>query len=161
MWELGFGVSTAIPSGIATRPLFKERMVLACRVGHPLTQRARMTIKDLGDTPFIAFTYERFTQNAINTYFSRHAFVPNTCMEAASIDVLLQVAGGTDAVGFVPEFFVAAYSGVELATNMERPPTRNVVMLSLAKASVSIAAREFRKIIVAHADALKKRNVAR
>ena len=158
--ELGFGVSTSVPSGIVTRPLFKERLALACRVGHPFAQGKKINIKELGDTPYVSFPYERFTQNAINTYFKRHAIAPNTCMEAPSIDVMLQVIASTDAVGFVPELFLIGQNGIGYSTSLERIPTRNVAMLSLAKASISAAAREFRKIVAAQADGAKKRFVA-
>ncbi len=158
--EIGFGVNTSIPSSLVAKPLYREPLVLAYRSGHPLTQLKSIEMKDVGDTPFISFGYERFTQNAINSFFKRNSFVPNVCLDAPSIDVLFDVVCRTDAVAMVPRHFAISRSDIEFYGKLVRPPTRSVALLSAARYHVSVASSEFRKVAMTKVNAMKKEAAA-
>ena len=158
--EVGFGVNTSIPSSLVGKPLYREPLVLAYRAGHPLAGLDSIEMKDVGNTPFVSFGYERFTQNAINGFFKRNGFLPNVCLDAPSIDVLFDVLSRTDAVALAPRHFVASRSDIEFYENLVRPPTRSVALLSAARYHVSVASNEFRKVVMTEANAMKKETAA-
>ncbi|MEM6495621.1 MAG: LysR substrate-binding domain-containing protein [Pseudomonadota bacterium] len=153
--ELGFGVNSAIPNGITAQELFKEDLVLAFGATNPLSQQTVITAKDLDGPAFVEFGYERLTHNSINKFFERNALAPHYGMKAPSISALLQVLTQTDMVGLVPESYSTMQNESLRFQELDRPPSRNIAMLYLAKATASAASREFRKTVVSEAKRLK------
>lgn len=158
--EIGFGVNTSIPSSLVAKPLYREPLVLAFRSSHPFARLKSIEMKDVGNTPFISFGYERFTQNAINSFFKRNSFLPNVCLDAPSIDVLFDVVCRTDAVALVPQHFVTSRPDLAYYGKLARPPTRSVALLSAARYHVSVASTQFRKVVMTEANAMKKETSA-
>ncbi len=153
--ELGFGVNSAIPNGITARDLFKENLVLAFSAANPLSKQTVVSGRDLNRLPFVEFGYERLTHNSINKFFERNSVTPQYCMKAPSISALLQVISQTEMVGLVPESYsTMQYDNVSFQ-KLDRPPSRNIAMLHLAKATASAASREFRKTILTQAKRMK------
>lgn len=153
--ELGFGVNSAIPNGITAQELFKENLVLAFGAANSLAKQTMVSAKDLAGLPFVEFGYERLTHNSINKFFERNSVTPRYCMKAPSISALLQVISATDMVGLVPESYSAMQHDKLHFHKLDRPPSRAIAMLYLAKATASVASREFRNTIALEAKRMK------
>lgn len=91
--EIDIGI-VAYPTEMARLelvPFFSDKLVLVCRKDHPLTEKKKLSLKDLEGQSFVQFSEDVPTRRAIDTIMSDHDISVNVRMECDNIEVLKQM----------------------------------------------------------------------
>ena len=104
-------------TGLIHEVLFRDRVCLAARRGHPLARRGRLSAKDLGDVPwFVPFPYVQYRDEMQAIFRKIDIAAPTNLVEASwniAADYLLQ----SDAVSILPYNLIA--EGLESGALLE------------------------------------------
>ncbi len=89
-------------------PLARETLMLVVRSVHPLASRARITLRELIDWPWVAAAYQQSRRACCSRKNSRvrELATPVNLTECASIFATLQLLENYDAVAMLPESVV-------------------------------------------------------
>lgn len=86
--------------------LQKDEIILVFHPEHPLSQRQRISIKDLAHMPLILFKRETLDWILINNAITKAISSPNIVMEIDSIEGAKQMVQNNIGVSFLPRFCI-------------------------------------------------------
>jgi DNA-binding transcriptional LysR family regulator len=87
-------------------PLMKDELVLVASPKHPLTQKKKIHIRDLGNESFIAHTVASRSRHRVVEAFRSSDTPLNITMEVAMIETIKKLIAMNLGIGFVPEMCV-------------------------------------------------------
>jgi DNA-binding transcriptional LysR family regulator len=95
-----------LPDGFVSKPLFKSRMIVICRTGHPLRSRGKASMEDLAQYGRIGFVddYE-FDRNAKRA-LGRHAQHLKPIVQTASMSIMFGLLSATDCFAIVADMLL-------------------------------------------------------
>ena len=114
---IGAAGSSQQMTGLLHEVLFRERVCLTARRGHPLSRRGRVGVEDLGEQPwFIPFPYVQFRDEMQSIFRKNNISAPKNLVEA-SWNIATDYLQRSDAISILPLNLIA--EGLEDGTLIE------------------------------------------
>ncbi len=149
--------------GIVTLPLFNPRLtseslviredVAICSPFHPLSQKSRISLKDLSEYPLLLLDRGSNTRTHVDRLFNKENINPKIVMELGSIEVIKKLVQLDFGISIVP--LIALYT--EIKENrlkairiFNKSECRELGIIYPVKGIYSPAAKEFIRILKNH-----------
>ncbi len=100
--DLGLVAFPIRRKGLIVESFWRDKLVLICPPGHPLSERRRIRFRDLSGEKFIAFEPDQPTTKAINRRFQEAGVVVRLAMEFDNIETVKRAVEIENAVSIVP-----------------------------------------------------------
>jgi DNA-binding transcriptional LysR family regulator len=91
--EIGLVLNPPIRDTIASREVFRDRIVAAFAPSHPLAKRKIVSLRELAEFPFVLTETSFGLRQQIDRMFARHAFQPQVFCVTNSLALVKGVAG--------------------------------------------------------------------
>jgi DNA-binding transcriptional LysR family regulator len=142
--ELGFTRDGPDHRDLKATPLGLEPPVLVVPDGHPLGNRASVTVQDLADERFVAPLADSALRPYFEASFAEAGFAPNVVAEAGTIEMVLELvrAGVGCAISSAMSTATIVGRGA-IAVPLDRPKLSKLVLIHRADQPLTPAARAF------------------
>lgn len=136
---------------LETTPLLEERLLLAVPRAHPLAQRARVSLIEVRDEPFVMLREGAYDLRDQTLAACRRAgFEPRIALDGSEMDSLLRFVSEGIGVAILPRMVVedADHWGGPAAIPLESPRLRRSLVIARRRDRYfSAAAREFASVL--------------
>jgi DNA-binding transcriptional LysR family regulator len=88
--------------------IYEDSMVCVASPQHPLTQRRRVSLATLAQSPLVLYDRTSTTRAILDTVFEHGGVVPNVTMETASPEAMKRLAEVGMGIAILPQALVAA-----------------------------------------------------
>lgn len=148
--DMGIAFHPAEAEGIASEPLFEERMQLVAHPEHPLAQNQTLALQQLDGVPLVLLSRRFATRRLLESHWQAAGVRPLVRVEMESVHSLIEACRwGPQLASVVPDR-AAAQSGHGLRVIPIEPPLlRMASLLWNARISRSPAAQAFAQMLVA------------
>jgi DNA-binding transcriptional LysR family regulator len=102
--EIGLVLNPPIRDTIASREVFRDRIVAAFAPSHPLAQRKIVSVRELAEFPFVLTETSFGLRQQIDRTFARHAFQPQVFCVTNSLALVKGVASVGPQCTLLPRF---------------------------------------------------------
>lgn len=147
--DMGIAFHPAGAEGIASEPLFEERMQLVVHPEHPLAQAHTVALHQLDGVPLVQLSRRFATRRLLENHWQAAGVRPQVRVEMESVHSLIEACRwGPQLASVVPDR-AAAQSGHGLKVIAIEPPLRRMAsLLWNARISRSPAAQTFAQMLV-------------
>jgi DNA-binding transcriptional LysR family regulator len=106
--RVDFGLLSFDPQDreLAAVPVLEDELVLILNPGHPLVQKPKVTVKDLGHESFLAHNVKSPSRDKVIQFFRDHEVPLNISIELATIETIKKFVEMNLGVAFVPRMCV-------------------------------------------------------
>ncbi|WP_280716429.1 transcriptional regulator CynR [Kitasatospora sp. MAP5-34] len=142
--DLGIAFSGALLPGISGTALFTETLSLVVAAGHPLADRCDpMPVRELENHQLALLSQDFATRRHIDQYLADHRVRPRICIEANSINALVEIVRRTGLATVLPHAITREQPHLRPVPVDPALPSRTVTLLRRDAAYRSSAARAF------------------
>jgi DNA-binding transcriptional LysR family regulator len=128
------------PDDIVVRPLAGEPLVLACAPEHPLSQRTRVELAELGAERFVDFHPDWGTRNLTDSALAAAGVVRRISLEVTDVHSLLDLVTFGLGVALVPRSFSAKTDRVRFIPLAGSVPAWELVTVTCTPTSAAATA---------------------
>ena len=123
--DLGVVAYPQAKKGVEIEPAWKDRLVIICPPGHPLSERNSIELREINGERFISFEPDLPTRKAIDSMFSQSGIEVKEVVEFDNIETVKRGVLIENAISIVPSDSVR--SEVESGTLARTPISGNFV----------------------------------
>lgn len=132
---------------LETRPLMRERLVLAAAPDNPLARRPRVELRELRPTPFVMFREGYDLRDVTLAACRRLGFEPTVAVEGGEMDSVLRLVAAGVGVAIVPELVIEPNGGL-VGIPLTRPELSRTIALARRRDRFpTAAARELQALL--------------
>ncbi|MEW9529050.1 LysR family transcriptional regulator [Microbispora sp. NPDC049125] len=103
------GAATATPEGLDAMTIISERLVVAVPAGHPLAERRRVTLRDVGAHPIVCMPPGTGLRAVFDQACAAQGLQPVIALQASAADAIADLASRGVAVAVLSESMAAHY----------------------------------------------------
>jgi DNA-binding transcriptional LysR family regulator len=111
--DIGIMVVSDLPTGLASLPLEKGRIMACMRPGHPLAEYAEIPFGLLRDQPFILFQGDTYSRRMILRECARFRFSPNILFSSSQIGTVMGLVRQGAGIAFFMEELTRDQEAIE------------------------------------------------
>lgn len=150
-------VTTPIESvaSLSVHPLRTFREAAVCSDAFPALCGRRVTLAELCDFPLISLAAGTMSYAFHAELFAAHGLHFSPDIEAATADQVLPMVEADLGVGFIPVRFAKENGKVHIIDLAEDIPPRSICLIKRRTGSLSVAARELERLILAAASSVE------
>lgn len=100
--EIGIVAYPQPRAGVDILPFREDRLTIVCAPGHPLSQKAKVSMAALSGLPFIAFDREAPTRKAMDKMFRERGLNLTPVMEMDNVETIKQAIAMGLGIGILP-----------------------------------------------------------
>jgi DNA-binding transcriptional LysR family regulator len=104
--EIGLILNPPIRDTIASKEMFRDRMVVACAPSHPLAKRKIISLDELAEYAFVVTEISFGLRQQIDRTFTQHAFHPKIFCVTNSLALVKGLASAGSQCTLLPRFAV-------------------------------------------------------
>lgn len=148
--DFGIGLATGDMSGLETRPLTTDTLMLVCRSEHGFADRESCTWRELADEPVIAFSAGSSVRPLMEQAYRDNGLTLRPAIEASHLSSAEGLALQGLGVAVLPSTRTQSISDPRLSVLRIIDPvvTRDLVLIQRHGRSLSTAARVLRDMVV-------------
>lgn len=124
--DIGIALGRNGDPAVATRPLYEDRLMLACRKGHRIATMAAYPLADLERETLALLTDDFVTTRELTSFFSLHGIVPGRIVSLNTFAAILSLVASSDCLSVIPTWAdrMDVPMGVSFVPLTPSPPRR-------------------------------------
>lgn len=146
--DIAFCSSVPDDRDILFYPLVEEELVLAVPEDHPLAARETVSLRDIGDYPFIAFNAQSGLGIWIRALFEKAGMEPNVVCHMEEDNAMAGLVSTGYGIAILPDFYTLKYYRVKRLRITDALDKRYIYMAMRKQANVLPVVDRFRQFVL-------------